>query len=103
VGAERRVFATRTNKAATRAGAIVSTKPPPGTSTIWRLAGEGSAGPLDVLLHVTAGGSIATWHTQVLPRLLLTAKATLKLKKGRYGAAASKSGYKGTAARVCVK
>jgi hypothetical protein len=67
------IHATRTNKAATRAGAVVAVKPPPGTSTIWKLAGEGSLGPLDVLASVSTPGSLATWHTQVLPQLTLAA------------------------------
>jgi hypothetical protein len=67
------VYATRTNKLATRAGAVVAVKPPSGTTTIWKLDGEGSLGPLDVLASVTTPGSLATWHTQVLPKLSLAA------------------------------
>ena len=70
-----RFFATRTNQAATRPGAIVSTAPPAGTSSIWRLTGEGSNGPLDLLAHVSTPSSLATWHTQLLPGLLLGVRA----------------------------
>jgi hypothetical protein len=72
---ENRIFATRTNEDATRHGPVVSVAPPPGTTSIWRLAGEGSRGPLDVLAHVSTPGSLATWHTQVLPPLDLRVKS----------------------------
>jgi hypothetical protein len=67
------IYATRTNRAATRVGAPVLVKPPPGTDTVWKVSGEGSVGPLDLLANVSSPGSTATWHTQVLPRLSLTA------------------------------
>ena len=63
--------ATRSNPAATKFGAIVKVKPPKGTNSLWRVSGEGSRGNLDLLAHVTSGGSIATWHTQVRPGLTL--------------------------------
>jgi hypothetical protein len=66
-----RIRVIRTNKAATKAGAIVNVKPPPGTSALWDVFGEGSLGRLDLLAHVTARGGIATWHRQVLPGLSL--------------------------------
>jgi hypothetical protein len=69
--------ATRSNAAATRFGAIVKVKPPKGTSSLWRVAGEGSRGNLDLLAHVSTGSSIATWHTQVRPGL------TLKCRGGK--------------------
>jgi hypothetical protein len=67
------IYATRTNRAATRAGAVVAVKPPPGASTIWKLSGDGSLGPLDLLASASTPGSLAAWHTQVLPRLQLAA------------------------------
>lgn len=71
------LFFSRSNRAATRLGRIVSAKPPAGTTRIWRLQGEGSrAQPLDVLAHVTTGSATATWHTQVLPGLQLAARVT---------------------------
>ena len=70
-----RIRATRTNKAATKAGAIVSVKSPPGTSSLWDVFGEGSLGPLDLFAHVSAQGGLATWHRQVLPGLTLKCSA----------------------------
>ena len=69
------VFATRTNKAATRLGPVSQIKPPPGTETIYKTRGEGSPGPLDLFVLAAAGnGTLAAWHTQVLPRLTLAAQ-----------------------------
>lgn len=66
-----RIYASRTNRAATRPGPVVSTAPPPGMSEIWKLDGDGANGPLDLLASVDAGdgGHIAAWHTQLLPPL----------------------------------
>ena len=66
-----RLRAARTNKAATKAGAIVNVPSPPGTSSLWDVFGEGSLGTLDVFAHVTARGGLATWHRQVLAGLTL--------------------------------
>jgi hypothetical protein len=71
----KRIFAVRTNKAATRVGPIVRVAPPKATSAIWKLNGQGSLGPLDLLASVSTPGSLATWHTQVLPKLTLRAIA----------------------------
>ena len=65
------IFATRTNRTATRLGAANVLRPP-GRGTIYRLNGEGSAGPLDVVANVQAGGSQGLWHQQVLPKLTLS-------------------------------
>ena len=73
-GGSKTIYAARTNKAATRLGAIAKVAPAKGTSSIWKLKGEGSRGPLDVLASVTTGSSRASWHTQVWPTLSLTAK-----------------------------
>jgi hypothetical protein len=71
----KRIFATRTNAAATRFGAIVSIRPPKGTETIHGLAVEGSQGFVDVLAQVARGSDdIAHWHQRLLPGLTLTAK-----------------------------
>ena len=77
-----RIFAARSNKTVTRFGPIVSTAPPRGTSAIWQLGGDGADGPLDLLANVDAGG-IATWHTQLLPPLTLTASLHKAGKKRR--------------------
>lgn len=68
-GGSRELFATRTNKAATRFGSVVKLEPPAGASSVWKLKGEGSSGPLDVLAAVSTGSSLAAWHTQVRPPL----------------------------------
>jgi len=73
-----RLIASRTNAAATKAGAAVRVPSPPGTSSVWDVFGEGSLGPLDLLAHVSARGGLATWHRQVLPGLTLKCSA----KKG---------------------
>jgi hypothetical protein len=76
------VFATRSNAAATRFGAIRAIKAVGGTSaTIFDLEGEGSTGPLDVLaLTQPASGPLASYHQRILPGLTLTAK---KAKGGK--------------------
>lgn len=69
-----RIKAVRTNKAATRFGPVVSVAPPAGTSQLWKVTGDGSLGPLDLLVSASTPGSLATWHTQVRPPLSLSAK-----------------------------
>jgi hypothetical protein len=70
------VFATRSNKAATRFGTIVSVRAPKRSDTIHSLAGEGSRGPLDVLaLADVSGAGVSNWHQRILPGLTLKAKA----------------------------
>jgi len=75
------IYATRTNKAATRIGAV-NTLRPPSVGTIFRLNGEGSAGPLDLIANVSAGGQQGLWHQQVWPKLQLTASSR-KAGRGR--------------------
>ena len=75
------IYAARTNRAATRVGALNALKPP-GNGTIFRLNGEGSAGPLDLIANVSAGGQQGLWHQQVLPKLQLVASSR-KAGKGR--------------------
>jgi hypothetical protein len=65
------IYAARTNKPATKVGAANAIKPPGGGS-IYRLNGEGSAGPLDLIANVQAGGGNAFFHQQVWPKLTLT-------------------------------
>lgn len=60
------IYATRTNKAATRVGPTTRL-PAPGGRTVYRLNGEGSAGPLDLFVNDGQG----FWHRQVWPRLEL--------------------------------
>jgi hypothetical protein len=68
----------RTNRAANKVGAIVGVAPPPGTTFLWDVFGEGSLVPLDLLAHVSVGSAIATWHRQVLPGLSLSCAARAK-------------------------
>jgi hypothetical protein len=74
-----RIYAARTNRAATRVGTPVAVAPPPSTGTIFKTAGEGSLGPLDLLTLVQLDdGSHSTWHTQVLPRLTVAVSRSAK-------------------------
>jgi hypothetical protein len=76
---EERLFATRSNTAATRLGAVVSVRAPGRTTAILRLAGEGSTGPLDLLAHVRrSAADVGTWHRRIRPGLSVVAK-----RKGR--------------------
>ena len=65
------IYAARTNRAATKVGAVNTIRPPSG-ATIYRLNGEGSAGPLDLVANMQAAGGQALWHQQVWPKLSLT-------------------------------
>jgi hypothetical protein len=68
----------RSNRAATRFGPVLSLAPPKGTASIFKLKGDGLPGPLDVFAHASndAAKELATWHTQVLPPLSLSARPT---------------------------
>jgi hypothetical protein len=96
------VFATRSNAAATRFGAIRAIKAPGGTSaSIFDLEGEGSMGPLDVLaLAQPASGPLASYHQRVLPGLTLTAK---KAKGGKKLFTVTDAGEAVAGAKVKVK
>ena len=78
---ENSLRATRSNPAATEWGQIVSIKAPKNTSAVYNLAGEASAGPLDLLAHVdTSPGTLGSWHQRILPGLAFKAS---KGKKGK--------------------
>jgi hypothetical protein len=62
------IYAARTNKTASKVGAS-NTLRAPGSHTVYRLNGEGSAGPLDLIVNDGQG----LWHQQVWPKLSLTA------------------------------
>src|SRR5206468_525112 len=72
-----KVYATRTNHAATKIEPVSALKPP-GSGSVYELDGEGSAGPLDLIANDGQG----LWHQQVRPRLGLTA-ASRKTGRGR--------------------
>jgi hypothetical protein len=65
------IYAARTNRTATRLGAANAIRTPSG-ATIYRLNGEGAAGPLDLIANMQAAGGQAFWHQQVWPKLSLT-------------------------------
>jgi hypothetical protein len=65
------IYAARTNRSASRLGAVNALRPPSGAS-IYRLNGEGSAGPLDLVANLQAAGGQALWHQQVWPKLSLS-------------------------------
>jgi hypothetical protein len=65
------IYAARTNRTASRLGAVNAIRTPSGAS-IYRLNGEGSAGPLDLIANMQAAGGQALWHQQVWPKLSLT-------------------------------
>ncbi len=69
-----RVYATRSNRAATTFGAVVEVKPPADTRFLWKVAGDGALGPLDLVASASTPGSLAFWHTQVLPGLSLACR-----------------------------
>src|SRR5205807_8987115 len=59
-------------------GNTVAVSPPRGASTSWNLVGNGQAGRLDLLgsFSLNNSANASTWHTQVLPGLLLSATRT---------------------------
>ena len=65
-----KIYATRTNHAATRVGPP-STVKPPGSGSVYELDGEGSAGPLDLVANDGKG----LWHQQVWPKLQVSGEA----------------------------
>jgi hypothetical protein len=96
------VFATRSNKAATKFGAIRRINVPGGnSSTIFDLAGEGSRGPLDVLALVDPpAGGIANFHQRILPGLTLRAT---KKANGKFAFKVTDAGQAVAGAKVKVK
>jgi hypothetical protein len=69
------IYATRSNKAASRWGRFAALRAPRGSTSVYDLAGEGSPGPLDLLAHVDPPtGTLSSWHQRVLPPLSFTAK-----------------------------
>jgi hypothetical protein len=68
------LHAVRTNKAASRLGAVQAVKPPAGSPTSFELRGEGSNGPLDAIARYRVGSQLAWWQARVLPPLSVSAK-----------------------------
>lgn len=69
------VYARRSDPSGAHWGAAVVMRPPGGESDAWKLDGNGQAGKLDLLGLFTVNGTVATWDTQVLPGLSVSAKA----------------------------
>lgn len=65
------IYMTRTNRAATRIEPVRTVKSPPKTTSIWRVQGDGSLGPLDLVSNLDARGGTTFWHQQILPLLAL--------------------------------
>ena len=68
-------YVTRTNRAATRVEPVRAISSPPRTTSIWRVQGEGSLGPLDLVANIDATGGTTFWHQQILPLLSLDVTA----------------------------
>ncbi|MEP6892584.1 MAG: hypothetical protein ABI927_02285 [Gaiellaceae bacterium] len=69
------IYVTRTNRAATRVEPVRAVSPPPRATSIWRVQGEGSLGPLDLVANLDAVGGTTFWHQQILPLLSLEVNA----------------------------
>jgi hypothetical protein len=94
------IYASRSNKAATRWGRIVRVKAPSGSTTIYDLSGEGSLGPLDLLAHVDPPtGTLSSWHQRILPGLFLTTRKS----KGKTVVKVTDAGEPVAGAKVNVK
>jgi hypothetical protein len=71
-----KLFAARTNRAATRIGGVRTLPPPARSGRITQVQGEGSLGPLDLVVDVRVRGRRwLLWHEQVLPALTLRVSA----------------------------
>jgi hypothetical protein len=78
VGGGDRVFATRSNEAATRFGAVVDAGRPSGASFSYSLNGSDGGGFLDLLANYsgTSGPDASAWVTRIRPGLTLKASPT---------------------------
>ena len=96
------VFAARTNKVATKFGALRKIKVPGGGgATIFDIAGEASRGPLDLLALVDPpSGPLANYHQRILPGLTLKAKHR---KNGKTAFKVTDAGQAVAGAKVKVK
>jgi hypothetical protein len=68
------LHAARTNRAASRLGAVQAIKAPAGSPTSFELRGQGSAGPLDAIARYRVGSQLSWWQSHLLPPLALAAK-----------------------------
>jgi hypothetical protein len=83
-GVSPRVFARRSNAAATVFGATVAAGRPAGTTSNYRLDGSASGGALDILGVFNNGTTptASTFHTRVLPGLTLLASSRRVARDG---------------------
>jgi hypothetical protein len=82
-----RIWARRSNPAANKWGAETSIPVRHGTGTVYKVALNASAGPLDVFgaFAPSAGSGVQTWHSQILPALTLTVSPKkLAVAKGKH-------------------
>ena len=70
------IFAARTNRAASRLGAVRKIPIRRGSKAVDQLQGDGSSGPLDLVASLETRGAASLWHQQVLPGLSLEITAT---------------------------
>jgi len=70
------VYATRTNRDATRLGEIREIPLRKGATGVAQLDGDGTGGALDLVATLVSRGNVAIWHQQVLPGLTLGVTAT---------------------------
>jgi hypothetical protein len=68
-----KLFAVRTNKAATKFGAVRSIGLPSGTIDVYAIAAEGSTSLVDVVINASTISASNVWHTQIQPGLALLA------------------------------
>jgi hypothetical protein len=94
------LYATRSDPSARRFGALRSLAPPRRTRLIHDLAGEGSRGPLDLLVLLTRRRrATAHWHQRLLPGLTLAATSR---SRGRLALRVSDAGVPVRGATVTV-
>lgn len=67
----RTTWASRSNEAFTRWGSPVSIPAPAGTTSAWHATGDGSRGPLDVILNATTARGTWLWHARMHPGLTI--------------------------------
>ncbi len=73
-GDAKKVYVTRTNKAAGKREPVQKLKAPPGTGFLADADGEGSQGALDLFVKSDAGGGFGFWRAHVLARFALSAR-----------------------------
>jgi hypothetical protein len=71
-----RLHAVRTNPAGTRFGRICTVTTPHATTSLWKTAGDGTSGPLDLVVNAGDGSSEQISSTQVKPCLSASVNPT---------------------------